>query len=80
MKFLKFVNRKNYFIVFFSAANFWQNSIIQILREINFGEPRSCKTFVCAIFGTLNFVDLVNYSLLKVQKLMKNPNPQPLDV
>ena len=43
-------------------------SITQILREINFGEIRSAKTAGFAIFGTLN---LVNYSLQKVQKFMK---------
>ena len=43
-------------------------SVIQILREIHFGESRSAKTAVFTIFGALNFVDLVNFSLQKVQK------------
>ena len=32
-------------------------SVIQILREINFGESRSSKTAVFAIFWVLNFVN-----------------------
>ena len=52
-------------------------SVTQILREINFGESRSSKI---AIFGALNFVDLVNISLQKVQKVMKNQNSEPLSV
>ena len=43
-------------------------SVIQIFREINFGESRGAKTAVFAILGDLNFVDLVNFSLQKVQK------------
>ena len=46
-------------------------SVTLIFREINFEESRSCKTAICAIFGALNFVDLVNFSLQKVQKFMK---------
>ena len=46
-------------------------TVIQILREINFGEPQSSKTAVFAIFGALNFADLVNFSLQKVQKFIK---------
>ena len=36
-------------------------SVIQILREINFGECRSYKSAVFAIFGFLNFVNLVDF-------------------
>ena len=46
-------------------------SVIQILREINFGEYKSSETVVFAIFGALNFVNLVNFSLQKLQKLIK---------
>ena len=46
-------------------------SVTQILREINFGEFRSSKNAIFAIFGTPNFIDLVNFSLQKVQKFMK---------
>ena len=45
--------------------------ITQILREINFGESRSPKTAVFAIFGALNFVNLVDFNLQKVQKIIK---------
>ena len=46
-------------------------SVIQILREIKFGESRSSKTAILANFGALNFVGLVKFSLQKVQKFMK---------
>ena len=46
-------------------------SVIQILCEINFKECRSSITAVFAIFGALNFVDLVNFRLQKVQKFLK---------
>ena len=50
--------------------------ITQILREINFGESRSSKTAIFAIQGALNFVDLVNFTFQKVQKLIKNQNSE----
>ena len=43
-------------------------SIIQILREINFGESRSSKIAISEILEALTFVNLVNFSLQKVQK------------
>ena len=46
-------------------------SVIQILREINIGEPRSSKTPVFPVFEALNFVNLVNFSLQKTQKFLK---------
>ena len=46
-------------------------SAILILREINFGEPRSAKTAIFTILGAVNFVDLVKFSLQKVQKFIK---------
>ena len=46
-------------------------SVIQILREINFGEFRSSKFAVCAILRALNLVHLVKFSLQKVQKCLK---------
>ena len=45
--------------------------IFQILREINFGEFRNSKIAVFAIFGPLEFVNLVNFSLQKVHKIIK---------
>ena len=46
-------------------------SVIQILHEINFGGCRSPKSAVFAIFWALNLVDLVNFSIQKVQKCIK---------
>ena len=54
--------------------------VIQILREIKFGESRSFKTAVFALYGTLDFVYLVNFSLQKVQKFLTNQNSEPLNV
>ena len=48
-------------------------SVTQVLREINFGEPRSIKTAIFAVLGALNFVDLVDFSLPKEQKFLKLP-------
>ena len=45
--------------------------VTQILREINSGEFRSSETAVFAFFGALDFVDLVDFSLQKVQKCTK---------
>ena len=47
--------------------------VIQILCEINFGESRfrSSKIAVLAIFGALNFVNLVPFGLQKGQKYIK---------
>ena len=46
-------------------------SVIQILREIKFGECKRSKIVVFAIFEPLNFVYFVNFSLKKVPKLIK---------
>jgi len=46
-------------------------SITQILREINFEDSRSAKTAIFAILRAVNFVLLVNISLQKVQKFIK---------
>ena len=46
-------------------------AITQNLREINFGDYGSAKTAVFAILGALNFANLVNCSLQKVQKYIK---------
>ena len=43
---------------------------LRFLREINFKETRSFKTAIFAIFGAMNFVNLVKLSLQKVQKFM----------
>ena len=52
--------------------NFQDFFVTRILCEINFGKSRSSKTADFAIFGALNFVDLVNFSLLRVQKFIKS--------
>ena len=36
-------------------------SVMQILREINFGQFRNCKTAVFAILGAQNLVNLILY-------------------
>ena len=46
-------------------------SVTQILREIDFGESRISKIGVSAIWGTQNFVKVVDLSLQKVKKIMK---------
>ena len=50
---------------------FYDFSVTQILREINFGEFRGSKSAIFAIFGALNFVYWVNSSLQKVQKFIE---------
>ena len=46
----------------------YQNlSVIQNLCEIKYGESRSSKIAVLAILGLWNFVNLVTFSLQKVQ-------------
>ena len=49
-------------------CNFLDFSVTQILREINFGESGSCKRAVFANLEAWHFVDLVHFSLEKVQK------------
>jgi len=55
-----------------SVATVWKFQdfpVIQILREITFGESKSGKTTVLAVFavvGALYFVNLVNFSLQNV--------------
>ena len=48
--------------------------ITQILREINFGESRKSITAIFEFFEGLNFDNLVNLSLKKVQKFIKIKN------
>ena len=44
-------------------------TISQILREINFGESESSKNSVIAIFGALNFVNLIKFLPSKSAKI-----------
>ena len=46
-------------------------SVIQILREINFGECRNYESVVFAILEALNLVDFLNLSFQKVTKYIK---------
>ena len=46
-------------------------SVIQILRETNFGESRSSKSAVLCHFGPLHIVNLEHFSFQKVQKCIK---------
>ena len=50
---------------------FNDSSFNQILREINFVDSRGAKSAIFAILGAVNFVHLVNFSLQKVQKIIK---------
>ena len=52
-------------------GNFHDFSVTQILREITFGESTTSKTAIFAISGALNFVNLVNFNLQKVEKFIK---------
>ena len=58
------------------CGKFQDFSVTQILREINFREFRRPKPAFFAILGALNFVNIVNISLQKVQ----SKNSQPLNV
>ena len=55
-----------------TAWKFQDFSVTHILREINFGESRSSKTAVFAFFENLDFVNLLNFSLQKVQNFIKS--------
>ena len=46
-------------------------AITHISREINFGDYRNAKTAFFANLGALNFANLVNCSLQKVQNIKK---------
>ena len=51
-----------------------------ILREINFGELRSCKTAILAILGAVNFWYFGKYLPSKSAKIHENQNSEPLNV
>ena len=54
------------------CGNFKIFCITQILREINIVDSRSAKTAIFVILEAVNFVHLVNSTLQKVQKVIKN--------
>ena len=54
-----------------TVCEFHDFSVTQILREIIFENFRSANSAVFAILGADNFVNLVHFSLQKVQKPIK---------
>ena len=46
-------------------------SVTQILREVNFGKFKSCKSAVCTTLGALKMVNLVDFRLQRVPKFIK---------
>ena len=70
--FTKKIVEKEFLVISHLSWTVWKFQIfsvilIQILREINFGEYRNSKTTVFAIFRGVNFDNLLNFSLAKVQ-------------
>ena len=63
--------KNNIAILLITVWQFQDFSVIQIFREINFGESINPKNAVFAILGALYFDNLVNFSLQKVLKFMK---------
>ena len=55
----------------FTVSKFQDFHVIQILREINFRDSRSAKSVILTHLEAVNFVNLVGFSLQKVQKLIK---------
>ena len=55
----------------YTVWKFYDFSITHILCEINFEDCRSAKSAILTHLGTLNFVNLVNFNLQKVQKFLK---------
>ena len=56
-------------------------SIPQILRYTNFEDSRGSKTAAFAIFGAMNFDDLVNFKFEKSSlKIHESQNSDPLNV
>ena len=74
-KYMEISSNHCFQICFFTVWKFQDFSITQILREINFEDSRSGKTAFFAFLGAtnhiINFVNLVNFSLQKVQKFIK---------
>ena len=62
------------------SVDFFFFFAIVILRQINFRESRSSKTAVLAILRTLNFITLVNFCIQNLQKYIKSPNSEPVNV
>ena len=56
-----------------------QFSVVQILREINFGESRNSKTAFFAILEALNSCTFGKFQQSKSPKIHKNQNSGPLN-
>ena len=63
------INKVSFIITVWKFQNF---PITQIFREINLGESQNSKTAVFAFFEVLDFVNLVNFSLQKVQDFIQS--------
>ena len=57
--------------LYFTVWKFQDFYVTQILREIDFGECRGSDIDVFAILVTLKMINLVYFSLQKVQKSIK---------
>ena len=70
-KIKRFCKKQTIFVTDYQTPNEMtpQCGNLRILRENNFGDFRSSKTAVFAIFETANFTDLVNFKLQKVKKI-----------
>ena len=68
---LRLLTRQFRFGSLYTMWKFQDFSVMQILRQINFGESRSSESAFFAIFRALTFLILVNFSLQKVQKFIK---------
>ena len=60
-------------VSFSTVWKFHDFSVTQILREIHFGESRSSKITVLAFSRALKMINLVLFSLQKMQKFTKIP-------
>ena len=79
----KYVVQMHNLVLHSGIATVWKFqdfSVIQILREINFGESRVLKLLFLPFYGTLKFFNLLNFSLQKMKKVHRNQNSGPLNV
>ena len=58
--------------LWFTVWKFQDVFVPPILRKINFGQSISSEIAICASFGALNCVNLVDFSLQKVQKCLNS--------
>ena len=55
-------------------------SVIQILREINLGQSKSCKNAIFAHFWYSEFYQFCKFQPSKSEKIHKNQNSETLNV